>query len=139
MKDKKDIKLAIIVITVVFIVYGCLHLLGIGCPIKFITGVSCAGCGMTRACISAAHLDFGTAFYYHPLFPLLIPMGILFLLRDRLSKNQKNTALFFFGAVFMIVYFIRMFDPSQDIVVFHPENGAFVRLVRFIGALLKSV
>ncbi len=89
-KDKKDIKLAIIVITVVFIVYGCLHLLGIGCPIKFITGVSCAGCGMTRACISAAHLDFGKAFYYHPLFPLLIPMGILFYLETGFRKSRRT-------------------------------------------------
>ena len=32
--------------------YGALQLAGITCPIKYITGISCPGCGMTRAWLS---------------------------------------------------------------------------------------
>ena len=45
-----------------------------GCPIRLVTGVSCAGCGMTRAWLSVLRLDLRQAFYYHPLF-LLPPVG----------------------------------------------------------------
>lgn len=37
-------------------------------PYKYITGISCAGCGMTRAWIALLHFDINTAFMYHPLF-----------------------------------------------------------------------
>ena len=50
---------------------------GFGCPIKRITGISCAGCGMSRALLAAAHLQFSEAFYYHPLFwlcPIIIAL-----------------------------------------------------------------
>ena len=48
--------------------YGMMGMMGITCPILFMTGISCAGCGMTRAWLSLFRLDFGAAFYYHPLF-----------------------------------------------------------------------
>ena len=35
---------------------------GIGCPVKFFTGISCPGCGMTRAWEAAFSLDFHQAF-----------------------------------------------------------------------------
>ena len=55
--------------------YILLECVGITCPIKFITGISCAGCGMSRAWISLLKLDLKNAFYYHPLFwsvPILL-------------------------------------------------------------------
>ena len=42
--------------------------LGVTCPILYFTGISCAGCGMSRAWMCLLHLDFAGAFYYHPLF-----------------------------------------------------------------------
>ena len=63
MKVKDCIYLALII----FFVYGVLTILGIGCPIKYLTGISCAGCGMTRAWRCVLKLDFARAFSYHPL------------------------------------------------------------------------
>ena len=58
-----------------------------GCPIRLVTGVSCAGCGMTRAWLSVLRLDLRQAFYYHPLF-LLPPVGAaLWLCRKKLPRK----------------------------------------------------
>ncbi|MDK7354349.1 DUF2752 domain-containing protein [Peptoniphilus harei] len=36
-------------ITSIIIIYGCLQILGVTCPIKVLAGVSCLSCGMTRS------------------------------------------------------------------------------------------
>lgn len=33
-----------------------------GCPFRFFFGISCPGCGMTRALLAALRLDFAAAF-----------------------------------------------------------------------------
>lgn len=40
----------------------------IGCPIKYVTGISCPSCGMTRAWYSVFQGDMQKAVYFHPLF-----------------------------------------------------------------------
>ena len=47
-----------------------------GCPFRFFFGISCPGCGMTRALLAALRLDFAAAFSYHPLF-FLLPFFLL--------------------------------------------------------------
>ncbi len=48
--------------------YLLLESLGITCPIKFCTGISCAGCGMSRAWLALLRGDLGAAVSFHPLF-----------------------------------------------------------------------
>lgn len=83
----KQAKTVIISIIMVIIAYGIMQYMGITCPIKYITGISCAGCGMTRAWIALLHFDVNTAFIYHPLFFLPPVALIIFLLRKSLTKN----------------------------------------------------
>ncbi|WP_373689128.1 DUF2752 domain-containing protein [Clostridium sp. YIM B02551] len=71
----------------VTLLYAILRVVGIGCPIKFLTGISCAGCGMTRAWIRVIHLDFKGAFYYHPLFFYLQSIFRYFYLEIRYQKR----------------------------------------------------
>ena len=59
--------------------YAALHFLGVGCPIKAVTGVSCAGCGMTRAAYLLLHGHPGLALRQNPfifLIPVLAYMGL---------------------------------------------------------------
>lgn len=49
---------------------------GIGCPIKFMTGISCPGCGMTRAWLEALQLHLSVALAYHPLF-WAVPLAVV--------------------------------------------------------------
>ena len=44
------------------------------CLIRYVTGIPCISCGMSRAWLAALRLDLGRAFQYHPMFwsvPLL--------------------------------------------------------------------
>ena len=44
------------------------------CLIKILTGRECWGCGITRAIVSALHLDFVKAFEYHKMVVVVLPI-----------------------------------------------------------------
>jgi hypothetical protein len=47
------------------------------CLVRLALGVPCPACGLTRATIAAARLDFGAALRWHPLsLPLLAAAGV---------------------------------------------------------------
>lgn len=135
----KDWLLAVISI---ILFYFALSITGIGCPIKFLTGISCPGCGMTRAYIALLHLDFKDAFYYHPLWPLPIVWGVLWVAKtfhasrtDSTTKRWEQIYIWFCRfavAAFLITYLIRMQLPNQNIVVFNPTDGFIVRRLKNI-------
>ena len=67
-------------VAAVVVLYVILESFGVTCPIKYITGISCAGCGMSRAWISLLHFNIHDAFMYHPLFflPPVVVIAMLF-------------------------------------------------------------
>lgn len=108
--------------------YVLLAVLEIGCPIRFVTGISCAGCGMTRAWRALLQLDIQGAFSYHPLFWLPPVAGLLFLKKNKISIKLYRVFLFTIIAAFVIVYLYRMIG-SDPVVVFEPEDGVVVRII----------
>ena len=98
-----------------------------------VTGLPCPACGLTRAFISLAGLEFGRAFIWHPLFFLLpfIPLlalenlpggkGISLKLRSRLAFTVLGLFVFVW-AVRMILLF-----PATPPMVYN-ENSLFWRL-----------
>jgi hypothetical protein len=42
------------------------------CILRVVLGVPCPACGLTRAALAIAHLDFTTAFRWHPLSLVLV-------------------------------------------------------------------
>lgn len=133
MKQKKlfssewqDIKAIIVIILFYFFMS---MIFDIGCPILWITGISCAGCGMTRAWISLLHLDFKTAFYYHPLFWLPAIMVVVYFLKSKLPKRVLS--ILSAGAIFLflIIYILRMSDTSDSIVIFQPWEGIIGKVI----------
>ena len=98
--------------------------------LKWLFGLSCPGCGMTRASLAAIRLDFSAAFYYHPLWPLLLPLGGWMLwLYGEARTRLLNVTLWCAVAVLILVYLLRLFLLSQDVVYFHPEEGVVTRLL----------
>ena len=125
----KKYKNAVIAIASVAAVYAVMRLLGITCPIKFVTGVSCPGCGMTRACLSALRLDFADAFYYHPLWIGLIPASVALLYLHQKRRNKAfEVALAIIGVIMISVYLYRMINGGSDVVVFELKNGIVYRV-----------
>lgn len=121
----------------VIAVYAIFHILGIGCPVRWATGISCAGCGMTRAYLSLLRLDIRQAFRYHPLF-WSVPLVLLVLILQKAGKLPGKIADFikyFTAFLFLAVYFVRLFDPADTIVTFHVEEGLIGRGVRALWRL----
>lgn len=108
--------------------YLALEAVGVTCPIKFLTGISCAGCGMSRAWLALLRGDWAGALAFHPLVLLPIPAGLLLAFQKRLPKRVFDVGIWTCGALFIIVYFIRLALPGE-IVVFAPREGAVWRLV----------
>lgn len=120
-------------VTAIFIIavfYLILELVfGITCPILFLTGISCAGCGMSRAWFCVLRMDFAEAFRYHPLFWMLPVGAILFLFWDKISKKMRKILLISGCMLFLAVYICRMFDAADTVVVFQPEKGVIVSVL----------
>ena len=88
-----------------------------GCPILYFTGLPCLGCGMTRAFFSLCHLDFGSAFDYHPLIFLMPVIVLLFFFRKKTVICRMKKVLFVcVVGLFMLVYIYRMFWGSGTVV-----------------------
>ena len=133
----KKYREALLAIGAVALLYGIFYIAGIGCPIKFITGLSCAGCGMTRAYLSLLKLDFAEAFYYHPLF-MLPPLALLLvLIKKRLPGKLYLISMFTITGAFLIIYLVRLFDPNDMVVVFEPKEGLFYRIIVFVGGVFN--
>lgn len=121
-KINKDMLLAVLAVVAIYFVFS---ILGIGCPIKWATGISCAGCGMTRAYLSLLHLDIEHAFIYHPLFwsvPLVLLIIVLHM-AGRVSARAANYVKYLAAFLFIIVYVVRLINPEDTIVVANIQEG----------------
>lgn len=135
LKNRKELLNMLSAIIAIVLVYGLFNLMGITCPIKYVTGISCLGCGMTRAWISVLHLDFKGAFYYHPGFLLPLAALILIFLKSQYVKNINfykfyKISMFTIIMLFVIIYVVRIAWIEGDIVVFQPENNILSRFMR---------
>lgn len=127
--DKETIKSLAIVIIPIVILYIFYAIIGIGCPIKYFTGISCAGCGMTRAWIHFLKGDFSGAFAFHPLFPVPAILLAVFVFGKRVSQKIKYVLLCAAAVLFVIVYLYRLFNPLDTIVTITPQTGFLYRHV----------
>ena len=110
--------------------YGLLNLVGIYCPIRFLTGISCPGCGMTRAWLSVLHGDFTQTMSFHPLFWTMIPAVFAVFFRKKLSRRMFYGLVWCWILLMVAVYLVRLFLIDNVIVVFEPWNGAVIRMIR---------
>lgn len=117
-------------VTAVVVLYVILESFGVTCPIKYITGISCAGCGMSRAWIALLHFNLHEAFMYHPLFFLPPVVVIVMLLKSKINIKFYKIFMFTMAGAFVIVYLYRMFIGTGDIVVFEPQNNIIFRIIR---------
>ena len=107
-----------------------------GCPIQFFTGISCLGCGMSRAALALLKLDFELAFTMHPLIFLMPFVAIAIIFRNKLSPKIKNILFVVTIALFIVVYIFRIITES-DVVLINPEDGYIYRLITAIFNILQ--
>lgn len=128
-KERSHRKELITSITAVVVLYVIIESFGVTCPIKYITGISCAGCGMSRAWIALLHFNIHDAFMYHPLFFLPPVAVIIMLMKSKINIKIYKIFMFTIAGAFVIVYLYRMFMGTGDIVVFEPQNNIIFRII----------
>lgn len=119
-------------VAAVVVLYVILESFGVTCPIKYITGISCAGCGMSRAWIALLHFNIHDAFMYHPLFFLPPVVVIVMLLKSKINIKIYKIIIFTIIIMFAIVYICRLIWSGDDVVVFEPEKNILFRIIRVI-------
>ena len=130
-KYKKTCTAVLAIVAVYALMFAC----GITCPIKYVLGISCPGCGMSRACFYALRLEFGRAFAYHPLWVLLFPFVAALVVFGAKKKRRALRVCVAVGVVLMlVVYVCRLILAANEVVVIEPQNGLFPRIYRrFFG------
>ncbi len=125
----KDRLLLMLYLAGIYLFFSLLH---IGCPLKFITGISCPGCGMTRAFRSLLQLDINMALHYHPLFILVPFMFVLYLFDFYINPKLIKVLWATIILTFLIIYFIRLFLLQSDVVEIDISYGIVIRLYQLI-------
>lgn len=80
------------------------------CPLLHLTGIPCAGCGMTRALFAFFHGNIVAAFRCHPLFvlPLLAWLGLLWgallLIRNRPLPQPRRWWRWTAGGIAAVIF-----------------------------------
>ena len=123
----------------IIIIIGILFILAVSglydCPLDFIVGIPCPLCGITRAFISVCRGDFSSAFYYHPLWPVIMIWLILFLLHflGFISLPKKLIDAAGWVLVFLLIscYVIRHINGSP-VVQIHFETSLIYRVFRMM-------
>jgi len=89
------------------------------CPIYAVFGVQCPGCGITRAYMAAAQLNFSAAFSYHPLFFIVAPLTGYVVFRNKLKKplsgKTETAILIVVSILFAGVYIYRILNGNLTV------------------------
>ena len=83
---KKRIRVAVMLFILLILLAGASFLyyhnpkegLSLACPINFLTGYYCPGCGAGRACYMLLHGQIYQAFRYNPLLIIMLPWLIVY-------------------------------------------------------------
>ena len=105
-KMKKNITYALITVFIIILILSFYR-----CPFYFFLGIPCPFCGMTRAFLCVLKGDLIEAFYFHPLWPLVIVAGIIFILVKikvlKLSGKAVNILAFIAAFLFLLCFILR--------------------------------
>ena len=105
------------------------------CPLKYIFGLSCPTCGITRAIVYAFQLNFLTAFHYHLFWPIVIIGFVIYLLYDAKKIHVSKKTMILIANVFcilnLIYYFYRLFNGSE-IVYFDFTESLLYKIINII-------
>lgn len=119
MNKKSYYFLVIISIAAVLIFY----FLGPGCPQQALFGISCPGCGMTRAYLELfLHGDIKSAFFYHPAFWIVPIAALLLFFRKKLPRKVVFIILILIFFFFFSVYIYR-FCVHDPVLLFDIKKG----------------
>ena len=98
-----------------------------GCPVRLLTGISCPGCGMTRALGALLRLDFSLAFEMHPLV-FLLPVAVVVYFTRRLIPKKFLRLLYTAALILLFTVYIARMTQQGAVVYADPESGMLFNL-----------
>ncbi len=131
---KQDIKQAFIPIVVVIAVIAIANaLFGRICPSRFLLGIPCPGCGLTRAFVLLFQGKIVEATIMHPYWIVVIEMLSFSLLyryclsnyefwQERSKLLQMCAIMIFISAIIFYVYRMVEFFPNQAPMIYEKDN-----------------
>lgn len=126
----------------IYIVLICL-LLGIlvitrvyQCPLRYIFGVPCPACGISRSLLCVATGHFAKAFYYHPLWPLAVVTAILLFLDElkfiKIPPKVRSTYIYIVAFIVLGCFVLRHIMGSP-IVAIHFEKSLIYKVLGILS------
>lgn len=105
-RQYQDLILAVLVLAVY------VHLsfvVTVKCPVRWLTGISCPSCGLSRAVFALCKLDFAAAWAANPAIFYLIPVApVLLVAYLRKAKKLTDVLLWITAGVLIAVYLYRI-------------------------------
>ncbi len=118
-----DIKKYIWCMAAVAVYYVVVHVfMPVACPLIYVTGFPCAGCGMTRAVLFVLTGQFSRAFYMNPVAFLIVLFGAYCFFCRYVKGGQVKgfiAGIIILFIVLLAAYFIRMY-------LYFPERVPYV-------------
>jgi len=118
---KRFINISILVLGITFIYLAVSNTISFGCLFKNLFGISCPGCGLTRAFISILNLDFISAIKYNilsiGLFVFLV-VFVIFLIKDIILNSNKTL---------------------ESIIKFFQHNYIFIIVLLIISMVVNNI
>ncbi|MBR5498303.1 MAG: DUF2752 domain-containing protein [Clostridia bacterium] len=102
-----------------------------GCPVRWLTGICCPSCGMSRAAFSLLRLDFSSAVYYHPLVFCLPAGAVVYFFRKHMPAKLIPILFWLFIAALTVVYVIRI-SSGHEVVYADFSAGIIYKIFIFI-------
>ena len=99
------------------------------CPFRLFFGLSCAGCGMSRAWHTALSGDPAGAFRVHPLFFLPLLAAVVLVFRRRIPDRIFRVLAGLGVGLMMIVWIVRLAGGTDPVVWFRPEEGLVFKVL----------
>lgn len=119
------------------IIFAVMIAWGLPCPIKYVTGISCAGCGMTRAVLSAIRGEFSGAFYYHPLWFLMPIVAVILSVAKIIKKDRLfDVTLWGFAIAMLALWIVRLIDRNCTVVTVDFDASVWARFAGMLESAL---
>lgn len=86
------------------------------------TSIPCPACGMTRAFKSLISFNIINAFWYHPLFPLVILFPYIYV-------KMNKRLIYVVGILFIVTWILRLIFLFPHIPPMVPNKSAYIYII----------